>query len=509
MSSILTNNSAMVALQTLKSVNSSLQDTQSQISTGKKVESASDNSAVWAISKVMESDVKGFQGIQESLSLGESTVAVALNASETVTDLLNDIKGRIVSAQEDNVDREKIQADIDALRDQIGAVVGAAQFNGLNLVQGTEDVNVLSSLDRSNNGDVTAENITVNRQDLTTQEGSLGTGTTTNLSANITASSATISSAAVRNDGAAVPTAADIGLTGDFSADSLAFNIGGTSITFAAGELSATAADAAQSIADAINAAQIEGISVNNNAGTLEFASTRDFEQTTISVTQGGASAGTLSATSVDLDQRAESFTLAATNVNEGDGYQISLSGGVVATYVASGGETMEDVAKGLKAAIDADGDADIRTLVNQNSSGEWVLNIATSGSTNETATIVANANDGDGDAVVTGGLAGLDGIDVSTSEGADKALENIETLIQNSIDAAASFGSVQGRIETQSEFIGALVDSFKSGIGSLVDADLEETSARLQALQVQQQLATQSLSIANQAPQNILALFR
>ena len=119
MSSILTNNSAMVALQTLKSVNSNLQKTQSEISTGKSVASARDNSAVWAISKVMESDVKGFKGIAESLSLGESTVAVARTAAETVTDLLTDIKGKIVASQEENVDRSKIQTDIDALRSQI------------------------------------------------------------------------------------------------------------------------------------------------------------------------------------------------------------------------------------------------------------------------------------------------------------------------------------------------------------------------------------------------------
>ncbi len=62
MSSILTNNGAMVALQTLKSINSSMADTQSKISTGKAVASAKDNSAVWAISKVMEADVKRVQG---------------------------------------------------------------------------------------------------------------------------------------------------------------------------------------------------------------------------------------------------------------------------------------------------------------------------------------------------------------------------------------------------------------------------------------------------------------
>ena len=108
MSSILTNTGAMVALQTLKSVNSNLSTTQNEISTGKSVATAKDNAAVWAISKVMDSDVKGFKGISDSLSLGLSSVAVGRNAAETVTDLLTDIKGKVVAAQEENVDRGKI-----------------------------------------------------------------------------------------------------------------------------------------------------------------------------------------------------------------------------------------------------------------------------------------------------------------------------------------------------------------------------------------------------------------
>ena len=65
MSSILTNTSAMVALQTLKGINANLQQTQAEISTGKAVGSAKDNSAVWAISKVMEADVNGFTAISD------------------------------------------------------------------------------------------------------------------------------------------------------------------------------------------------------------------------------------------------------------------------------------------------------------------------------------------------------------------------------------------------------------------------------------------------------------
>ena len=92
MSSILTNNSAMVALQTMKGISMNLNKTQSDISTGKSVATAKDNAAVWAISKVMESDVEGFKGISDSLSVGSATLTVARNASETVTKLLTEMK---------------------------------------------------------------------------------------------------------------------------------------------------------------------------------------------------------------------------------------------------------------------------------------------------------------------------------------------------------------------------------------------------------------------------------
>ncbi|MEM7237231.1 MAG: flagellin, partial [Pseudomonadota bacterium] len=113
------------------------------------------------------------------------------------------------------------------------------------------------------------------------------------------------------------------------------------------------------------------------------------------------------------------------------------------------------------------------------------------------------------GDAVTAGAgaLAGLASIDV-TSDAAG-ALDTIETAINSVIDAQATFGTAERRLDIQNSFMSSLIDSFKSGIGTLVDADLEEASARLQALQVQQQLGTQALSIANQAPQSILSLFR
>lgn len=503
MASILTNTSAMVALQNLRTINSNLVDTQNQIATGKKIATAKDNSAIWAVSKVLESDVSAFKAISDSLNLGDSTIAVARQASETISDLLTQMKGNIVAAQEENVDRSKIQADIDATVEQIKSITEAASFNGLSLVQGTEDVTILGSLQRDGLGNVSASQIAITRQDLTTQQGALGTGAgVTDLSSNITESSLTLSATAVRDDGAGA--AADITVGGDASTSSYSFTIDGTTVSFDIGELSATAATAAGQIADAINAAQIDGVTVNANGATLEFASTRAFDEVLVDGTVASGT-GTLGA-DVTLGERAESFTLSNVTVNEGDGYQLSLGGGVTATYVAGANETVEDVANGLALAIDSFNDGDLTTQV-VNDGTNWVLKVDNSGA-DRSATIVAN-DDANDNAVVTGGLAGLEGIDVTTSDGAASALKNIDVLLNASLDAAASFGSDQSRIELQAGFISKLTDSLKQGIGSLVDADLEAASARLQALQVQQQLGIQSLSIANQAPQSILALFR
>ncbi|WP_114288032.1 flagellin [Candidatus Halocynthiibacter alkanivorans] len=495
MSSILTNSSAMVALQTLKSVNKNLEETQGMISTGKSVATAKDNSSVWAISKVMESDVKGFEGISDSLALGESSVAVAANASETITDLLTDIKGKIVAAQEENVDRDKIQTDINKLTDQIGSIVGAAQFNGMNLLKGTDDINILSSLDRSSDGTVTASSITVSRQDMSTSAGTYGTGTSL-------APNATASAAAVANTGNSVTVALPT-TDADMSDNAnMSITVAGAQLTFATGDF-ATSDDqdaAAIIIKDAINALGLDGITATingTNAYEIDITSTRAFEDVTI------AGTGDITAATTTIGERAETVAFSNTaSVNDGDGYKVTI-GSDSYEYVAGKGETMEDVAKGLKTAIDSAGLTDISTQVSKNStSGEWELKVDNAGSS------VGFSATGNAGGEASGGMFGLDNIDVTTDGGASAALSNIETMINGSIDAAAEFGSARSQIETQTEFVSQLTDSLKQGIGGMVDADMEETSARLQALQVQQQLATQSLTIANQAPQSILSLF-
>ena len=86
---------------------------------------------------------------------------------------------------------------------------------------------------------------------------------------------------------------------------------------------------------------------------------------------------------------------------------------------------------------------------------------------------------------------------------------DDVDTLIDTAVAAAAAFGAAQIRIDSQNAFLGKQMDALKVGVGAYVDADMEEASARLQALQVQQQLGIQALSIANSSTQNMLALFR
>jgi len=411
MSSVLTNKGAMIALETLRGINKSMAKVQSEISTGKKISTSSDNAAIWSIAKVMESDVKSFSQITDSLNLGSATVGVAQSAANQVTSLLQDAKSLIVAANDASVtdgDREKYQTDISELAGTITNIVDAASFNGQNLLKGVGEISVLAALNRAPDGTVTAGNISINRNDLSTEVG--------------------------------VPSADAVGMS------------------------------------DAVGA-------------TI----------TTATAVEDGGTAGVLTITDGEAESRTDyQFTL--------DG---PLGADVVVTYSADTGATQDEIAAGIAqaandaiaAAYEADNSVDLRTLTATASDGvvSFSNGAGAAGNANDVTITTLTVFDG---GVEAGGLAGFDSIDISTAEGAATALAAIDGLLQSAIDATAEFGSRQKRIDNQNEFIITLTDSLKNGVGAMTDANLEEASARLQSLQVQQQLGTQSLAIANQAPQ-------
>jgi flagellin len=106
--------------------------------------------------------------------------------------------------------------------------------------------------------------------------------------------------------------------------------------------------------------------------------------------------------------------------------------------------------------------------------------------------------------------LSSIASTDISTSTASATTASNaIDTAITDLNNAMATMGSQAAALDIQNEFLSKLSDVVEQGIGNLVDADLAKESARLQSLQIKQQLGAQALSIANQAPSLILSFFR
>jgi flagellin len=296
MTSINTNNSAMAALQTLRNVNSNLSKTQNHVSSGLRVEKASDNAAYWSIATTMKSDNGALSAVSDALGMGAAKVDTAYTAVDSSIDVVNQIKAKLVAATEEGVDKDKVQDEITQLQDQLKSIASSASFNGQNWVQNTigTTMSVVSSFVRDSSG----------------------------------------------------------------------------------------------------------GIAVN----TTQYVST---------------------ASDLLLDDT------------------------------------------GTDGILGASGAASTNSIVG--------------------FTIGASSTKGD----------------------IDNLLTDVETALTSMTALGSKLGSISTRIDLQTNFVSSLSDAIDSGVGRLVDADMEEESSKLSALQTQQQLAVQSLSIANSSSQNILTLFR
>jgi flagellin len=150
--SVHTNKSALVALQNLNKTNESLTSTQGRISTGLKIGNAKDNAAVWSIAQQQRADLSALSAVKSSLDRATSISEVAMAAGESISDLLNEMKQKVVAAMEPSLDtnsRELLNSDFRALVRQINQVKGSAEFDGANLLDGSlnADVQFLANAD--------------------------------------------------------------------------------------------------------------------------------------------------------------------------------------------------------------------------------------------------------------------------------------------------------------------------------------------------------------------------
>lgn len=413
--SINTNAGALVALQNLNQTNRQLQTTQTRINTGLAVASARDNSAVFAIAQSLRADIGGLSAVQGSLSNAQSTLDVALNAAESVSDLLNEAREIAVRAADDGTSastRSALNDDFAAIVEQIDSIVNQATFNGVNILRDSPDqISAVSSVDQ--NGDVTR--LSVSGSDITSD------------SANATS---------------------DLSLVG----------YGGAETTVA---ITATLFASLASGGSNDPATTADGQSLLASLDALESGG----QDVVVKDANGNYS----------LDFSGLSETTVSTGVAR---YQVTFGGATLQSGTFSTGATAT-----VKAGF-RDSASDFSTL---------------SGSENVTYT--------EGQSEV--GSIALSAVDLTTARGRAAAIKVIDNFSDNVKSLLSTLGSSSRQIDLQLDFTSKLSDTIQTGIGNLVDADLAQESARLQALQTKQQLGLQALSIANQAPASILSLFR
>ena len=514
MTSILTNFAANTALLNLENTNNQLQNIQNQISTGLRVSSAADNAAYFSIATVMRSDSSALSTVSDQLNLGGSSLGVATTALSQISTTLSDIKQQLLSATTAGVDRTAIQEKISQDETQLKNTANSASFNGQNFLSVDSSAtnynaskSFISSFSRDASGNVTVGTISVNVQANALFDAAGGYSNAmaaNNISTSLMSSTA---SAALTN-----------GLgntaTNQFTATNTDGSLQIQSFTGDVGTLNTgTYGKYYQNTITIANVGTTGGAPVvtetagtsANGFGDLAAPSGNDKVG---SISTDAAFANSVSDLNVDLTPQYSSanhtltfYVLENDSTNAGkysyNEYQVSNFNPTVGDGIL---DTNDTSTTGTYTPTNADGTqgTPVSSATAQTSTA-WAANGGPTAGAHANGTGVsieniniAGATDSQGDMAYLNALVNQ----------VDKAITSVAA-------SSAAYGTAQARITTQSSFISSLQTSLNDGIGSLVDADLNVASTRLQALQVQQQLGVQSLSIANQSTQAVLKLFQ
>ncbi|WP_068082067.1 flagellin [Polycladidibacter stylochi] len=172
MSSLMTNSNAMVALQTLSSINKDMGMTQNRISTGYRVADASDNAAYWSIATTMRSDNKALSAVKDALGLGAATVDIAFTSMNSAVKVVRDMKAKLIAASQGSVPKAQIQDDLTEMQNQLKTIAASATFNGENWLQqqvGTANPikSTVGSFSRDAAGNPKVEMIAIDTKNIT------------------------------------------------------------------------------------------------------------------------------------------------------------------------------------------------------------------------------------------------------------------------------------------------------------------------------------------------------
>ena len=408
MSYILTNPSALSALQSLQQTQSNLATVQNQVSTGLSVASAKDNASYWSIATQLSSDSGVVTAVNSALSQSQAVLSTASSAISSVITTIGQIQTALTQAEQSGADLGSLNTTLAGLSKELTDAVNGASFNGLNVLDGSQSaMSFVAGFNATSTGG-TFNTIAFTATALT---GSGGTPTTTQ--------GATVTDAATINS---------IVNLADTSSATLAY---GTNVTTVTAGTDATYA------------------TTQNGAGTSSSLATGG----TGAITAAGT-AGTVSIESEGLD-------------------------GTVTTTTYT--------------AFDANGNAS--SLADAASLQVSVATTPTNGILTQGAVDLTNLGSGAGGTAVTATNA--------------QSLMNATTAALSAVTTyAATIGATQDRLTNASNLNSQLTTNYSTGVAGLVDANMNTASTQLQALQTQEQLGIQALSIANQNSQLILKLF-
>src|SRR5678815_4752595 len=161
-----TNKSALTALQNLNKTNDDLAGVQNRINTGLKIANAKDNAAVWAIAQGQRADIGALGAVKMSLQRAQSISQVSSTAGETISDLLVELKQKVVAGMDTSLDpasRTALDSDFKAILRQIAQVTNNAEFDGANLLDGSIGANIqfLANADATNKITLSTQNMSL------------------------------------------------------------------------------------------------------------------------------------------------------------------------------------------------------------------------------------------------------------------------------------------------------------------------------------------------------------
>jgi flagellin len=448
--SINTNLGALAALQALDQTQEALTQTQNEVSTGQKVANAADNPAIYSIANTLNANIAGLSAVSDSLNFGAQVVSTATSAVSNINTVLQSLQSTVTDAGDSGENLTTLQNQVNNELQSINNFATDSTFSGVNLlVNATGNGITSNSLNvvQSVDGSVFSVSNQVNPNGGTTNSTLTDTLGLTNL--NVTGGSG--------------------GGTGNIGAN-IAFGVG-TDVyaTF-----------------DPSVAAPAGSSSSYTNPNNLT-----DTNAAAVLTTGTGASAHTYTFEFVD-------------DYTSGTQLQSSPSATntVIAVHFNSNTDSTNQIEANFAQALSSNGFG-----VVQQQDGS--LNIVGRGLTEvQFGQVSAGTFNSGSDTTQTTATA-YNGVTVSQLSNSQTAVTAVTNAVNTLNGISANLGAAAQQITGIQNFTSALSSALTAGVGALTDADLAAESAQLTSLQTKQQLATQSLSIANQQPSSLLSLFK